>query len=554
MTNRFSDRFNRDDGALGSSWEVPCGSLSIFDEAVRPVDTSGSVNPTNPSSPIDGLTNERTQGFYAAETLDVPNQVVRGVWGHDPVTPAGVTGDPSFTILARASKDPLLLDLTGDEEPLCYDQAYGLRVTCPLNGDNPTLKIVKKTPDRRINSGPSSTAERDDATVLASVQLRRQDLNSDPAVELTSDNKNDVTGVTYKGFWQDMRLRIRGTDGRICLEAFINDRFENQPILTFTDHQDPLWSVVGKPGFEFLSPVKDAQPAEASPFDRVAKSVMACTYFDVSTVVHFDQPRTVRPSSRYTYGKVVDRVIAIVEKNGDAKYSATAAGQTKRQTYLDFVMDCESEIIRTEGYWAWLKTDSRIYMQDSVDVVEMPEDFGELLQIRPGNFNGPPLNHFEPTVFRQYAQNQDSAAGKPRSYTDAPVSVNHRTQFKLFPVPNVTSIDTAGNEVDEDAFLIVEYYRRRLYPEDMDTALPVVPQGDMDVLVWGAAAHALLLDTDPGNASAVTGAYQSKMATLRRKNNRTPSGETIRSLADVAQPATQSRLPVLRTIQLEALL
>jgi hypothetical protein len=352
-----------------------------------------------------------------------------------------------------------------------------------------------------------------------------------------------------------MRLRVRGTDGRVTLEAFFNDRHENNPIMTFVDHKDPLWSVIGQPGFEFLSPVQDSQPAGASPFDQVAKSVMACTLFDASTIVHFDQPRTVAPSTRSTYGRVVDRVITLVEKNGDAKYSVTAGGRQKRLTYLDFVMDAEAEIIRAEGYYDWLKTEQEIYLQDGNDLMEMPEDFGELLQIRPGNFNGAPLNWFDPGTFRQYAQNQNSAAGKPRSYTDAPVSVNQRRQVKLFPVPNTQAVDTAGVREEEDAFLVVEYYRRRLYPQDMDTALPVIPQGDIDVLVWGAAAHALLLDTDPNNASAVTGAYQSKLAGLRRKNNRnTNQQEVLRSVADVVQPATQSRLPVLRTIQLEALL
>lgn len=555
MVNSFRDSFNRDDGQLGVDWEVACGSMSIFDEAIRPVDTSGSVNPTNPISPIQGLTDERTQALYTSQTLDSPHQLVRAVWGHDPVTPTGVTGDPSFSLLARASKDPLLVDLGGEEAPLCFDQAYGLRVTCPLSGDTPTLKIVKLTPDRRINSTTSSsTGERDDATVLASVQLRRQDLNTDPATPLTSDNKNDVTGVSYKGFWQDMRLRIRGTDGRVVLEAFINDRFENQPILTFTDYQDPLWSVVGQPGVEFLSPTEDTQPAGASPFDQVAKSVMACTLFEVSTVSHLEQPRTVAPSSRYTYGKVVDRVLALVEKDGDVKYAATAAGQTKRETYLDFVMEAEAEIIRTEGYFDWLRTDARIYLQDDVDVVEMPEDFGELEMIRPGNWNGPPLAQVENHVFRQWAQNLDASKGKPRSFTTAPDSVNNRAQVKLFPIPQITSIDTSGNEEEEDAFLVVEYFRRRLYPMDMDTALPVIPQSDIDVLIYGAAAHSMLLDTDPQNQAAMVAAYQSKMASLRRKNNRGPEAEVMRSVADVIQPRTQSRLPVLRTIQLEALL
>ncbi len=555
MVDRFQDKFNRPDGEVGASWDVACGSLAIFDEAVRPIDSTGSSSPTNPSSPLQGLTDERTQALYKGTALDLPNQMLRCIWGHDDVTPSNVTGDPSVTLLARATKDPLLLDLGGSESPACFDQAYGLRVTCPLDGSAPILKLIKLTTDRRINSSSTATGERDDATVLASIVLKRQDLNTDvTATPVTEANKNDVTGYVYKGFWQDMRLRVRGTDGRVTLEAYINDRHESQPILTFIDFQDPLWSVVGQPGIEFLSPLLDTQPGGLSALGQQGVSVMAITLFDVSTIVHFDQARTVHPSARHTYGRIVDRVITLVEKNGDAKYSATASGQNKRLTYLDFVLDAEAEIIRTEGYFDWLKTEARVYLQTDVDEIEMPEDFGELLQIRPGNWNGAPLAFVEPITFRQYSQNLDASKGKPRSYTNAPISVNHRTSYKLFPIPDVTSIDTAGLEVVEDAFLVIEYYRRRLVPLDMDTALPVIPQGDMDVLIYGAAAHAMMLDTDPQNASAMVGAYQSKVASLRRRNNRNATVTVMRSVADVLQPSTQSRLPVLRTIQLEALL
>lgn len=555
MTNHFRDTFNRTDGQLGSNWTIPCGNLSIFDEAVRPVDSTGSATPTTQLSPLDGLTDERTQAFYDGESLDLPHMVVRGIWGHDDVTPASVTGDPSFTILARATKDPLLLDLGGTESPYCYDQAYGLRVTCPLNGDNPILKIIKLTPDRRINSGSTSTAERDDATVLTSITLRRQDLNTDTVTTpVTSENKNDTTGVTYKGFWQDMRLRVRGIDGRVTLDAFINDRYENQPILTYTDYHDPLWSVVGQPGIEFLSPLQNTQPTVASPFEQLAKSVMACTLFEVTTLVHFDQPRRVASANRKTYGRVVNDAIAIVEKNGDTQWAQTASGTTKRNQMLNFVLDAEADIIRSEGYFDWLKSEARIYLQDDVDEIEMPEDFGELLQLRPGNWNGPPLSFFDPVVFRNYAQSRDASKGKPRSFTNAPVSVNHRRQYKLFPIPQITSIDTSGNEQTEDAFLVVEYYRQRLYPDDMDAQLPIVPQADIDVLIWGAAAHALLLDVDQANTQGVVMVYTGKIAQLRRKNNRNAFQDVMRSVADVQLPPTQSRLPVLRSTQLEALL
>jgi hypothetical protein len=143
-TPTWTDKFDRADGQIGSNYLVPCGSVFLFDEAVLPVE----VEEINGSEVLQASL-QRTQVFYNADTLDGPDQVLRAVWGHDNVVPAGVDTPPSFTILARASKDPLVVDLTPPEEsPDCYDQFYGLRVTCPLDGSNPVLKLVKKTPPR----------------------------------------------------------------------------------------------------------------------------------------------------------------------------------------------------------------------------------------------------------------------------------------------------------------------------------------------------------------------------------------------------------------------
>ncbi|MGB0890694.1 MAG: hypothetical protein ACPGWS_10460, partial [Solirubrobacterales bacterium] len=377
MVETFTDRFNRADGELDTAvYTIPCGDAYIFDESVLPV----KVEAINGSEVLETPL-QRTQVLYTADAMDSPDQVLRGVWGHDNVTPAGVDTPPSFTLLARATKDPLIVDLTPpDESPDCYDQFYGLRVTCPLDGSNPTLKIVKKTPRRRVPdlSNPSST-EPDFAQVLASVEIVSQALNYDPTWDGTGN-------VPYKGFWQDMRLRIRRGDNEVVLEAYLNDRYLNTPILTYTDYEDPLWSVVGVPGFEFLSAVLTAQPAGASPFAQGAEALMRCTLFSSQTLKDVRRPNQVQPLNHYTYDRVVNRVIELVEKNGDAKYTATNSGATKRQIYLEFVLEAEAEIIRDEGFYHWLRRTQRVFLVDQQANYELPENVGEIQMVRPGNF------------------------------------------------------------------------------------------------------------------------------------------------------------------------
>ena len=541
MTETFQDKFNRVDGEIGSNYLIPCGAVHIFDEAVLPV----KIEEINGSEIVE-TPQERSQVLYTADTMDGPDQVIRGVWGHDNVTPVGVDNAPSFTLLARASKDPLAIDLTPPEEsPDCYDQFYGLRVTCPLDGSNPILKIVKKQPRNRMPglANPTST-EPDFAQVLASVTLVNQVLTQDPDWDETGN-------VPYKGFWQDMRLRIRRGDNEVILEAFFNDIYLNTPILTFTDHQDPLWSIVGVPGFEFLSAVLSTQPAGASPFSQDAEALMRCSLFSSQTIKDIRRPNQVAPVNQFTYDRVIDRVITLVEKNGDSVYTATNSGATKRATYLQFILEAEAEIIREEGYYHWLRRTQRIFLVDQQTVYELPENVGEVQMVRPGNFVSGPLREMEPYQFHQAIAGRSSSGGKPSVYIMDQESVNNRPTIRLFPSPLVSSIGIADTEFGP--YLEVDYYARQLIPSDPSMQIPFVPQQHIDVLIYGAVAHALTLDTDDKNSQRMLAMYMSKRAGLKRENNRKVSGrQTVaRSAADVFVETEGTRVPMLRATQLQ---
>ena len=85
-----------------------------------------------------------------------------------------------------------------------------------------------------------------------------------------------------------------------------------------------------------------------------------------------------------------------------------------------------------------------------------------------------------------------------------------------------------------DPYLVVEYFARQLFPSEPDVQIPFVPQAHIDVLTYGAAAHAMVLDTDDANAARMAGIYDSKLQSLRRANNRKVSGKqtVMRSIAD----------------------
>lgn len=552
MTDTFTDKFTRADGDIGSSYTVPCGGVVISDESVIPVDTGAIVSGFSPLLP--GVTAQKTQVLYTADTLDLADYVVRATWAHDGETatqldPGDITTPNSFTILARMSKDPLLVDLRSDEDPHCYDQGYGARVTCPLDGSAPTLKIVKYMPDRRLpNMARPSSTEVDGMVVLTSVVLDADDLNVDPAW----DDSTYVQGalLPYKGFWQDMRLRIRRADSEVILDVYLNDRNLNQPKLTWTDRRDPLWGDVGVPGFEFISGTVTPQPAGVSPFDLQGLSLMRCGLFSAGTIADPVQPQVVSPGSQWTYGRIVDRVIELVEKNGDAKYNATVAGRTKIQTYLKFVMEAEASIIRTEGYWQWLKKEQRLYLINGQDEYELPENIGEIDLVRPGNWNKRPLQEMDPAIFFNRTQGATQSGGQPYMYIRRGPGPNNRMRIRMFPVPLLDSVQTITTE---DPFLVIEYFARQLFPSEPDNQLPFVPQEDADVLVYTAAALALTLDTDESNSQRMAQMAGLKMRELRRKNNRNTNNRIVmRSAGDVWKDYQQ--VPLTRAASLGALL
>lgn len=556
MTSRFEDRFNRVDGDIGTNYLIACGGVIISDEAVVPIDATQVASGISPIFPA-GVTAQKTQVFLSSQAMDGPDYVVRGVWAHDEVTPTGVNAVPSFTLLARMSKDPLLYDLGTDEEPLCYDQGYGARVSFPLDSTMPVLKIIKYQPVKRIpDLARASSTEVDGAIVLASVTLDLDDLNLDPDVTVADPFDVTTDTVPYRGFVQDMRLRIRRSDREVMLDVYLNDRNLNQPKLSFTDRQDPLWGGAGLPGFEFLSATLTSQPSGTSPFGQSGLSLLRCQIFSAETFFDPRMPVRVTPQSYWTYQRVTNRVILLVEKNSDAKYSATSNTETKFDTYLDFVLETEKDIIRREGYWHWLRRSSRIYLTDGQDQYELPEDLALLEMIRPGNWSARPLGGADNWQFRQRLGGVDRSGGRPTFYTTNGIGPNHRQVITVFPVPGESDINTSGPNAEEDPFLIVEYFARQVRPLEPDLELPQVPQGDMDVLIYGSAAHALLLDTDDANASRLATVFAGKLGNLRRANNRKTSGQhtVFRSAADVLSPGLDSRIPLLRATSLEGLL
>jgi hypothetical protein len=546
MTSTFQDKFDRTDGDIGSDYDIPCGAVSISDEAVIPVGLSG----TSPEQYLP--TKAKTQVLMVSDDMDSSDYIVRGVWARDlnPATgqpPLSDVSDPSFTLLARMSKDPLIVDLGEEESPFCWDQGYGLRVTCPLDGSAPIVKLVKFQPIKRAPglSRPSSS-EPDGATVLATVTLQSPDLNVDPVWLAAQSITQPVTGdIPYQGFWQDMRLRIRRQDSQVILDGYINDRHLNEPVISFTDTRDPLWGVVGRPGFDFLSAITNIQPSGTSPYSLVGDPLMRCGLFQVQTVKDFAQPVSVTPDNFYTYTQVVNRVILLVEKNGDAKYNATTSGLTKLETYLGFVQDTESHIIRKLGAWRWLWRDSTIYLRNGIANYELPEDCGLIDLVRPGNYSGPPLRQVPMQQFRGRFGSVAGSGGPPRLYMLKGQSVNNRQEILVFPTPTVLTAPNTKKQIEvslvSDPYITVEYYARKVRPTKPDVQIPYIPQEHMDVLIWGAAAHAMILDTDPDNTQATAGIFKSKLDDLIRAQYRDMS---VNAPEVMRTPGDQLPIPV----------
>ena len=560
MTSRFQDKFDREDGEVGLDYLVPCGGVQISDGAVIPIDATQVESGVSPLFG-PGTTAQKTQVFLNAQTMDSPDYVVRGTWAHDEIDD-DLTADlpPSITLLARMSKDPLIYDLGVEEEPFCFDQGYGARITFPLNGTAPILKIVKYQPAKRVpNLVRPSSIEVDGAVILEEVTLDFDDLNLDSSFDPSTYVPATDT-LPYKGNWQDMRLRIRRADNEVILEVYLNDRNLNTAKLKHTDKQDPLWGVVGLPGFEFLSATLTAQPTGVSPFALAGLASLRVGIFSAETFLDVRRPVHVTPGSFFTYAEVTNRVILLVEKNGDARYNGTQSGQTKFDTYLQFVLEAEADILRKEGFWRWLKREQQVFLADQQADYEMPEDMGELDMIRPGNWNNTPLREMNNVQFRERLAGITRQGGRPTAYTRIQDGPNNRQMFTLFPVPLFSSITTLGSagkpDTFVDPFLVVEYFARQLRPNEPDIQIPFIPQQHIDVLIYGGAAHAMILDTDPNNMQAMNSVYGNKLQALVRENNRKIGSRqsAMVSAADLFQGTTTSRIPLLRATQLESLL
>lgn len=547
MTDRFRDKFDREDGEIGSDYTIACGNATIFDEAVLPVTNGAGRSGISPQ--LANTTDERTQVLYTAEALDGKDYYNRGVWSHDAeilgelplsLLPSITLTDPRFTLLVRMTKDPMLVDLGRAQEPACYDQGYGLRVKCPRDGSAPILSLVKFMPPA-VPPGIArpASSEPDGAQVLTSVTLQSMNLIADPDWDGTGN-------VPYRGFVQEMRLRIRRADSQVILEAFLNDRNMNTPILEYTDHQDPLWGAVGVPGFEFLSPELINQ-AGHSPFELAALPIMRCHLFEVQTVKDFHRPESVVPSNLYTYDRVIDRVILLVEKNGDARYGATGSG-TRRDTYLGFIIEAESHIIREVGYYEWLRREQKVYLADGRSDYELPADVGLINFIRP-NWSAPPLREVLDYQFESRIASASRTGGRPAVYRMIEESVNNRPRIRVFPVPLIQ--DTTA-----DDHLIIEYFARQIFPSEPDVQIPLIPQEHMDVLTYGAAVHAMMLDTDQNNTENYSKTFAAKLQGLKRAAHRKVSGRQVvmRSAADAIAPDERTRIPVTRAASLESLL
>lgn len=559
MVDQFADKFNRT--TIGNNYIVPCGGVIVVDnESVIPVDAAIIDSGTSPIF-VPGSTSVKTQVLLDAEVMNSPDQLVRIIWAHDATDEtvlSGVSTDPSLSILTRMGKDPLLFDLGVDEDPACYDQGYGARVTMPRNGTAPILKIIKFSPLLRVPAiaRPPST-EVDGMTVLASLILQDVDLNLDASYDADVD-----TLLPYRGNWQDMRLRIRRSDNEVILDVYLNDRNLNQAALSFTDKADPLWGDIGKPGFEFLGATLSSQPAGVSPFSLAGLSTLRVGQFQVQTVKDLRRPVSVHPSNQMTYLEVTNRVITLVEKNGDSRYNATQVQseqtRTKFTTYLQFVFEAETDIVKEQGWWGFLRREGQIFLIDEQPDYEVPQDCGEVLMIRPG-WNQPPLTAMDQTHFHQRFGPATATQGRPIAYTMIGQGPDDRQVFRLFPTPQVPisgagAVPGAAAVVDE--FVVVSYYARALRPDpdEADVLLPLIPQEHIDVLVYGAAAHALLINTDHQDAARFAMAYAAKLQKMKRSDNRRPVLTVARAAADVLNPIQQTRLPLTRTGQLENLL
>lgn len=530
-TGHFIDKFNRDDGTLGEQYEVACGVAQIADEAVMPVDFSAAVGGSIEAATM--TTDQKTQVLYIAEDLDRADVAVRAAVAHL-IAPVGVdlvaetSNDPAFTLLARMSKDPNLVDYGVQEDPNCYDQGYGLRLTCPRSGAAPILKLVKYVPKVVApgNQLSVTAGEVDNVQVLMQVTLTSHNLH-------TEQGWDGEGLIPYQGETQFMRLRVRRADDQVILEGYFNDR-TNTPILSYTDYSHPLWGVVGKPGFEFISAALNNQP-QTSPYQLAAAPLMICLLFEAETIKDNAPARSSSPKNRWTYDRCAERVILLVEKAGDSKYAASSRGQAKKLAYLDFLYEAERYIIAREGYHPFLLRNGRVHLKADTDTYELPENCGEVLAIYPGNFSGQPFREMLPNDFAQLLASRGGSAGDPAVFRYVESPANDRLAIKFYPVPKRDAL-TDGTPL----YFTLDYYARFVEPEDPAQQVPLIPQEHIEVLTYFAAARAFLNDQDQNTAMTMRQAAEEHYQVMVRSGNRRYASRQARIVP--ASQLSQGRL------------
>ncbi len=543
------DRFDRTDGPIGSDYTVVCGAVEILDEGVWPVEVlvAGSPDILNTTSLF------KVQALLTRDQMDRADYAVYGVWSHLKELPGmqpisqlltQANQDPSFTLLARMTKDPLLVDLertrvggsarSYEFSPNCYDQGYGLRVTCPRDGSAPILKIIKFAPPAIGSgvSGPQTLTEVDKARVLAQVTLTANQLHVDDTSNIS----------TYRGNVQAMRLRIRRGDSEVVLDAFFNERNLNVPILTVTDRQDPLWGARGLPGFEFLQAVLLQQPTGTSPFTLRGIPMMTCWKFETETVQDFTAPTVTAPQNYMTYQRVAERVALLIEKDGNTQFTATNQGQRRLVVYQDFVYEAEMEILRKEGYWKFLERTSNFFLVANQAEYELPENVDMVYGFARLTAPSRPYASVLQKEFREFVPNPSETGSIPQITVQYGVGVNGRPVVRFASTPN-----DQANGVE----VAVDYYARFIRPSDPTSEIPLIPQQHIHALIYKAASMAGPYATSAQKVLQWDNLAAQKLQDLVRWNNRKMNRTTLmRHVADRPDPSLHSLFPLTRAAQL----
>ena len=125
----------------------------------------------------------------------------------------------------------------------------------------------------------------------------------------------------------------------------------------------------------------------------------------------------------------------------------------------------------------------------------------------------PPLQQIDPEAWDRTIFQQRGITGRPRRFREATPQVNDRTTIEVWPIPR-------AEEEAENLYLLVDFYARHHRAVDPDAQVPLIPQQHMNVLIYTAAALAMVLDTDMNNMSALAQVSAKLTSELVRVNNR----------------------------------